>query len=81
MSKKIEHFLASDGAVVLEVFMDPNQLLVPKLSVSITPDGTFLSPPLEDLSPLIPLDQLRKYLLAPVHPNSEAIERPSSKAN
>lgn len=81
MSKKIEQFLGSDGAVVLEVFMDPNQLLVPKLSVSITPDGTFLSPPLEDLSPLIPLDQLRKYLLAPVHPNSEAIERPSSKAN
>ncbi|TVS01889.1 MAG: thiamine pyrophosphate-binding protein [Cyanobium sp. PLM2.Bin73] len=80
LTEKTEKFLAADGAVVLEVFMDPDQLLVPKLSVSIAPDGSFVSPPLEDLSPPIPLDQLKKYLLAPVLPNSEAIARPSADA-
>lgn len=77
LNEKILQFLTSEGAVVLEVFMSPDQLLVPKLSVSVGADGAFLSPPLEDLSPLVPLEKLRKYLLAPVHPTSEALNRPT----
>ena len=61
--------------------MDPNQLLVPKLSVSMTDDGKLLSPPLEDLSPLASLEYLKEFLLVPLHPNSTALHRESNKAN
>jgi acetolactate synthase-1/2/3 large subunit len=71
----IRDFLRSDGPVVLEVYMAPDQLLVPKLSVSITAEGKLISPPLEDLSPLMPLEVLEQVLLVPLHPNSIALNR------
>jgi len=77
----IHEFLDSDKPIVLEVFMDPEQLLIPKLSVSITAEGQLISPPLEDLSPLITIADLQNYLLVPIHPNSLAIERGHAEAN
>ena len=76
----LNKFLASDQPIVLEVFMDPDQLLVPKLSVSITPDGKIISPPLEDLSPLLPLSILRNSLLVPLHQNSISLNRDENDA-
>jgi acetolactate synthase I/II/III large subunit len=76
----IHDFLDADRPVVLEVFMDPQQLLVPKLSVSITAEGKLLSPPLEDLSPLISLSEIQRLLLAPIHQNSLALERGNIEA-
>jgi len=71
----LREFLKSDGPIVLEVYMAPDQLLVPKLSVSITAEGKFVSPPIEDLSPLIPLEILKSSLLVPLHPNSIPLDR------
>lgn len=71
----IRRFLEAQDPIVLEVFMAPDQLLVPKLSVSITADGNLISPPLEDLSPLIPIQTLQRSLLAPLHPNSISLDR------
>lgn len=76
----IQDFLSFDGPVVLEVYMAPDQLLVPKLSVSITAEGKLVSPPLEDLSPLMPLDVLEKSLLVPLHPNSIPLNRVVAEA-
>ena len=78
--KIISEFLEANDPIVLEVYMAPDQLLVPKLSVSITDDGDLVSPPLEDLSPLIPLETLKKSLLVPLHPNSLALNRVSTEA-
>ena len=58
--------------------MDPQQLLVPKLSVNISSNGSLVSPPLEDLSPLIELDQLQQLLLTEIHPNSVNLNRKSN---
>jgi acetolactate synthase-1/2/3 large subunit len=71
----IRRFLEADEPIVLEVYMAPDQLLVPKLSVSITAEGMLVSPPLEDLSPLMSLDVLEKSLLVPLHPNSIPLNR------
>jgi acetolactate synthase-1/2/3 large subunit len=76
----IRDFLRADGPVILEVYMAPDQLLVPKLSVSITADGKLVSPPLEDLSPLMPLDVLKESLLVPLHPNSIPLNRVGAEA-
>jgi acetolactate synthase-1/2/3 large subunit len=64
---------AESGPTICEVFMDPEQLFVPKLSVAISPDGTLVSPPLEDLSPLLPREELRQSMLAGLHEKSESL--------
>lgn len=64
---------AIEGPVVCEVFMHPEQLFVPKLSVAARPTGELVSPPLEDLSPLLPLDVLSKAMLVDVHPKSTSL--------
>ena len=64
---------AIDGPVICEVFMHPEQLFVPKLSVATKPSGELVSPPLEDLSPLLPLDVLSKAMLVDVHPKSTSL--------
>ena len=74
----INKFLECKKPIVLEVFMDPQQLLVPKLSVNISSNGSLVSPPLEDLSPLIGLDQLQQLLLTEIHPNSVNLNRKSN---
>jgi acetolactate synthase I/II/III large subunit len=62
-----------EGPAVCEVFMDPMQTFVPKLSLASRPDGTLVSPPLEDLSPLLAREELRRHLLVPLDPKSEQL--------
>ncbi len=64
---------AAEGPVICEVFMHPEQLFVPKLSVAQTPQGALVSPPLEDLSPLLPKEKLEKAMLVGVHEKSTTL--------
>lgn len=64
---------AHEGPVVCEVFMDPQQPFLPKLSVAQLPDGTLLSPPLEDLSPFLDRAELEQNMLVGMHPKSRQI--------
>jgi acetolactate synthase I/II/III large subunit len=63
-----------EGPVICEIFMHPHQLFVPKLGLAIQGDGTLISPPLEDLSPFIPREELRRNMLNGLHPKSDKIE-------
>lgn len=65
---------AYDGPVICEVFMHPQQMFVPKLSLAIQKDGTLISPPLEDLSPFLPRTELSENMLVGVHQKSMSIE-------
>jgi acetolactate synthase-1/2/3 large subunit len=58
------------GPVICEVFMHPRQLFVPKLSLAPRPDGTIVSPPLEDLSPLLPRSEMMDNMIVGLHPKS-----------
>jgi acetolactate synthase-1/2/3 large subunit len=58
------------GPVICEVFMHPEQLFSPKLSLVAKDDGTLVSPPLEDLSPLMPRNLLREAMLVGMHDKS-----------
>jgi acetolactate synthase-1/2/3 large subunit len=64
---------AYDGPVICEVEMHPEQPSVPKLSLAMKADGTLVSPPLEDLSPLLPRDQMRENMIIGLHPKSESL--------
>ncbi len=69
----IPAFLAGEGPALCEVFMHPEQLLVPKLSLAIRDDGTLVSPPIEDLSPLLPRETLEKAMIVPLHEKSKGL--------
>jgi acetolactate synthase I/II/III large subunit len=53
------------GPCVCEVIMDPNQLLVPKTSFKILPDGKLVSPPIEDLFPFLDRDEFHSNMMIP----------------
>ena len=64
---------AATGPVICEVFMHPEQLFTPKLSLVSKEDGTLVSPPLEDLSPLVPRAVLERAMLVGVHEKSKSL--------
>lgn len=60
-----------DGPVICEVFMHPKQLFSPKLGMTMRSDGTLVSSPLEDLSPLLPREELEEAMIIGVHEKSK----------
>ena len=62
------------GPVICEVFTHPEQPFVPKLSLVQQKDGSIISPPLEDLSPLLSRDEMRKHMLIGLHQKSNNLE-------
>lgn len=72
--KVIPQVQSEKGPLICEVFMDPEQLFLPKLSLAPKADGSIVSPPIEDLSPLLPREELRKNMLIGLHPKSEGLK-------
>ncbi|MCV2371190.1 thiamine pyrophosphate-binding protein [Roseateles oligotrophus] len=64
---------AASGPVICEVFMHPEQPFSPKLSLVARTDGTLVSPPLEDLSPLLPRAVLDAAMLVGMHEKSRPL--------
>lgn len=70
----IPKVLEEDGPILCEVFIHSMQLLAPKTSFNINPDGTLVSPPLEDLYPFLSREEFEKEMIVPVHPKSKQIK-------
>jgi acetolactate synthase-1/2/3 large subunit len=71
--QQIPAIMAHSGPLICEVFMHPEQFFFPKLSLAVQPDGSLVSPPLEDLSPLLPRAEMEKNMLIGMHPKSKMI--------
>ncbi len=56
----------SDGAVIAEVFVSPEQFFEPKSATKKLADGSLFSPPLEDLAPFLDRDELKKNMFIPM---------------
>ena len=59
---KLGEALNTDGALLCEVFTDTTQVWEPKSSARRNPDGTLSSPPLEDLAPFLPRQELKENM-------------------
>lgn len=59
---QLEKALALEGPVLVEVVMSPDQKYLPRVATSKLPDGTLVSPPLEDMDPLIAITDLESLL-------------------
>lgn len=65
--------LFTDELHIVEVMLEENEVLAPKVSALPQPDGSIISMPLEDMSPLLPRDVLRAEMLVPLDPASEKV--------
>lgn len=62
--------LISPNAELIEIIMDPEQKYFPRLATNKLPDGTLVSPPLEDMDPKIDITLLEELLGYTPHENS-----------
>lgn len=62
---KVEETLAIDGAVLCEVFVTMDQNFEPKSAAKRQPDGTLVSPPLEDLAPFLQEEEMERIMIIP----------------
>lgn len=58
MKAVVDEVLKTDGPVFCEIFTDTVQVWEPKSSTKRLEDGTLVSPPLEDLAPFLPREEL-----------------------
>ncbi len=66
MKAAVDKTLNEPGAVFCEIFTDTNQVWEPKSSTKRLDDGTLVSPPLEDLAPFLPREELEKNMFIPL---------------
>jgi acetolactate synthase-1/2/3 large subunit len=69
----LKEFLATKGPSIIEIYMDPVQGFFPRLMTSASPNGALVSPPLEDLSPLVSIEDLEWALQRKASPRSYQI--------
>lgn len=65
----VDRMLAAEGYAMCEIFVDINQKFEPKSATKKLPDGTLVSPPLEDLAPFLPREELEKIMIIPMWEN------------
>ena len=66
MKSVVDEVLKLDAPVFTEIFTDTVQFWEPKSSTKRLPDGTLVSPPLEDLAPFLPREELEKQMFIPL---------------
>ena len=66
MKDVVNKVLDQDGPAFCEIFTDTKQVWEPKSSAKKLEDGTLISPPLEDLAPFLPREELERQMFIPL---------------
>ncbi len=64
LDSQIQNVLGIKGPVLCEVMLTPGYIFAPKLSAKKLPDGTMVSPSLEDLYPFLPANEVKQNMIA-----------------
>ena len=73
--KTIMQFLNSRSPSICEVAMDPLQEFIPKARGVLGEDNTIITPLLEEMSPLLPLETIQEEMIAGLNDKSLRIKR------
>ena len=65
LAEAVEKTLAMEGPVICEIFVSTDQNFEPKSSAKRLPDGTLVSPPLEDLAPFLSDEEMDENMIIP----------------
>lgn len=68
MGETMDKVQNMNGYCICEIFVDTEQKFEPKSATKRLEDGTLISPPLEDLAPFLPREELEKIMLIPLWP-------------
>ena len=66
MKRKIKKVLETKGPIVCDINSTRDLMLTPKLTTKKTPEGRFVSPPLEEMSPLLPEEEFKNNMIIPL---------------
>src|SRR3989344_43092 len=66
MEAKIVKALKAPGPIICDINSVRNLMLTPKLITKKTTEGKFVSPPLEEMSPLLPEKEFKENMLIPL---------------
>lgn len=66
MKEAVNKMLSIDGPAFCEIFTDTKQAWEPKSSTKRLSDGKLVSPPLEDLAPFLPREELEAQMFIPL---------------
>lgn len=66
MKQMVDTVLAKEGFAICEVFVSTEQIFEPKAATKRLEDGTLVSPPLEDLAPFLPREELERNMFIPL---------------
>jgi acetolactate synthase-1/2/3 large subunit len=75
LDDKINYVINHPGPIICDVTIIKDEALWPKVSAIPQPDGGIISMPLEDMSPLLPLEQLEQEMLRPLSETSRQVVR------
>ena len=62
----LDEAFSTEGAFIAEIFVSPEQIFEPKSATKRLEDGPLVSPPLEDLAPFLPREELEKIMIIPM---------------
>ena len=71
MMMAVDRALETPGPVFTEIFTDTVQVWEPKSATKKLEDGTLVSPPLEDLAPFLPREELKNIMIIPLMDEEE----------
>jgi acetolactate synthase-1/2/3 large subunit len=75
LDKKLSKVIKSKSPVIIDVQLIKNEILTPKVSALPQSDGSIISMPLEDMSPLLSLSQLKQEMIVDLLDISEKVDR------
>ena len=65
LDTKLSQIFRTSGPVLVEVMLDPFEVLGPKAASKKLPNGQMVSAPLEDMAPFLPRDEFKANMLIP----------------
>ena len=63
INKKLSQAIEQTWPLIVDIHLTANEVLTPKVSAILQPDGSILSMPLEDMSPLLPIETMEKEMI------------------
>ena len=72
-------FMDYEGPAICEVFMPPDQDFIPKVKGVVQMDGSIFAPPIEEMSPVLPMDVVTRIMGDTISEKSSKIVRTSER--
>ena len=72
-------FMDYEGPAICELFMPPDQDFIPKVKGVVQMDGSIFAPPIEEMSPVLPMDVVTRIMGDTISEKSSKIVRSSER--